>query len=171
MEPTYIIGQILGGIAIALGFLSYQMKTQKRLLMMQSATSLVFCLHYLLIGATSGMAMNIICIFRNLAYFYRNQKQSKSLWIPILFAMVLGCVGAISWDGWYTIFLLLGLVINTLCLSFSDPQNVRLSILVTSPMVIVYNVLVLSIGGIVYESVAIISALIGLLRQHKYSKG
>ena len=78
MKPSYIIGQILGVVAIALGFLSYQMKTQKQLLMMQTATSLVFCLHYLLIGAPSGMAMNVICIFRNLAYFYRNKKQSKS---------------------------------------------------------------------------------------------
>ena len=56
----FIIGQIFGIIAIILGFVSYQMKTQKQLLICQTTVSLVFCIHYLLIGATTGMAMNVV---------------------------------------------------------------------------------------------------------------
>lgn len=37
-----IIGQILGFVAVLLGFLSYQVKTDKRLLVLQIATTLVF---------------------------------------------------------------------------------------------------------------------------------
>ena len=70
---SFWIGQGLGIIAILLGFLSFQMRTQKQLLFMQTTTSIVFCLHYLLIGAFSGMALNIICIFRNIIYHYRSE--------------------------------------------------------------------------------------------------
>ena len=62
----FIIGQVFGVIAIILGFLSYQMKTQKQLLICQTATSLVFCIHYFLIGATTGMAMNMVNVVRNI---------------------------------------------------------------------------------------------------------
>ena len=64
----------------------------------------------------------------------------------------------------------LGLVINSVCLAFSDPQNVRKSILVTSPMVIVYNCFAHSYGGIVYETVAIVSSAIGIFRMTKNDK-
>ena len=166
-EIVYIIGQVMGVVAILLGILSYQMHTQKRLLVVQIATTVVFSLHYLMIGAISGMALNVVCSIRNIAYFWRNQKQKQDKLLPIVFTVILGIVGVLTWEAWYSVFVFVGLVINTLCMSFSDPQKVRASILVTSPMVIVYDVFALSIGGIVYESVVIVSSLVGLLRFHK----
>ena len=43
----------------------------------------------------------------------------------------------------------------------------RKSILVTSPLVLIYDVFTLSIGGIVYETVAIVSSIIGIVRYRK----
>ena len=164
---TELIGQILGGVAVLLGFLSYQMKTQKQLLFMQTLTGAVFCVHYALIGAAVGMVLNLIGILRNLCYSYRNEKQIKALWMPILFAIIMGIAGIVTWEAWYSIFCLLGLVINTLCLSFASPQNVRKSILLTSPMVLIYDVFARSAGGVVYEAVAILSAAVGIVRMKK----
>lgn len=150
-----------------LGFLSYQMHTQKQLLLLQTLTSVVFVFHYLLIGATSGMAMNVINVFRNIVYYERNRRGSNDKILPIGFAVVLGTIGLLSWEAWYSIFVVLGLIINTLCMAFPDPQKVRKSILVTSPMVLIYDAFALSYGGIVYESVAIVSSLIGILRKRR----
>ena len=166
----YIVGQGLGILAIALGFLSYQLKTQKQLLICQTAVCFVFCLHYLLIGATTAMAMNFVNIVRNLVYYRRNQKGDKSLLMPILFTAILGVIGILTWTAWYSIFVFLGLIINSMCMSFSNPQNVRKSILVTSPMVLVYDAFAFSIGGFIYESVAIISSIIGIIRFKKETK-
>ena len=164
---TELIGQILGGVAVLLGFLSYQMKTQKQLLLMQTLTGAVFCLHYGLIGATVGMVLNIIGILRNACYFYRNEKGIKAPWLPVLFAAVMGVSGILTWEAWYSVFCLLGLVINTVCLSLPSPQSVRKSILVTSPMVLAYDVFARSAGGVVYEAVAILSAAVGIVRMKK----
>lgn len=166
----FIIGQIFGIIAIILGFVSYQMKTQKQLLICQTATSLVFCIHYFLIGATTGMAMNMVNVVRNIFYYRRNQKGNKSLIVPIIFTSILAVIGILTWNGWYSIFVFLGLIINSMCMSFADPQNVRKSILVTSPMVLIYDAFTLSVGGFVYEAVAIISSVIGILRNAKKNK-
>ena len=63
-----IIGQILGAVAVICGFVSYQMRTQKQLLVVNTITCAVFCAHYILIGAYSGFALNFLCtliIFRH----------------------------------------------------------------------------------------------------------
>lgn len=159
-----IIGQIMGFVAVVLGFVSFQMRTQKQLLVVQTATTIAFCVHYFLIGATSGMLLNLLGIARNLAYYHKDKPFFSGNKCPIFFSVMMGVAGLLSWQGYYSIFVVLGLVINTLCLSFSDPQKIRKSILVTSPMVLVYDAFVLSIGGIIYESVAIISSTIGIVR-------
>lgn len=167
MEPIFIAGQIFGIIAIALGFLSYQMKTQEKLILMQALTGLVFIIHYLMIGAVTGMAMNIVGLIRCIVYYFRNKKGSNEKVTPIIFAVIMGIIGILTWESWYSVFVFLGLIINTLCLALSDPQKVRASILVTSPLVLIYDAFAQSFGGIVYESVAIISALIGIIRNRK----
>ena len=164
---TFIIGQCFGAIAIILGFVSYQVRTQRQILFMQSMVAVSFVIHYLLIGSVIGAAMNAINIVRNVAYDYRNRKEIKSKLIPIIFTAVQMIMGIVTWDAWYSVFIFAGIVINTWCMSMTDPQNVRKSILVTSPMIIVYDAFALSIGGVIYETVAWISAGIGVYRNRK----
>ena len=164
---VYIIGQALGIVAIGLGFLSYQLKTREGLVFAQFATAVCFVLHYLMIGAYSGMARNIISVIRNYTYFQLGKKGSVAKGWAIAFSIVMGVMGVLSWQNWYSIFVVLGLIINSYCMSFSNPQNIRKSILVTSPLVLIYDVLVLSVGGAVYESIAIVSAVIGIVRTYK----
>ena len=143
------------------------MKTQEKLILMQALTGLVFIIHYLMIGAVTGMAMNIVGLIRCIVYYFRNKKGSNEKVTPIIFAVIMGIIGILTWESWYSVFVFLGLIINTLCLALSDPQKVRASILVTSPLVLIYDAFAQSFGGIVYESVAIISALIGIIRNRK----
>lgn len=159
-----IIGQALGILAIFLGFISFQMKTKRQILFIQMATCICFCLHYLLLNAYTGLAMNGVGLVRNITYAcWKKEGRVKKL-LPAFFAALMGALGVLAWDGWYSIFFVVALMLNSVGMAFSDPRMMRKSILVTSPMVIVYNVIVHSIGGTVYESVAILSAVIGLIR-------
>lgn len=167
MDYINIIGQILGVITIPLGFLSYQAKTAKKLLILQVLNAFVFCIHYLMIGAISAFAMNAIVVIRNIVYANKDKKIFSYRFYPILFAIIMGGVGILSWQNAYSIFVVLGLVLNTLALSSGDAQYIRKSILVTSTMVLIYNILVFSIGGTVYESVTIVSSIIGIIRYRK----
>jgi len=159
-----VVGQMMGFVAVVLGFVSFQMRTQKQLLVVQTATTIAFCIHYYLIGATSGLMLNLLGIVRNLAYYHKDKPLFSGKKCPIFFAVVMGIVGMLSWQGYYSIFVVMGLVINTVCLSFTNPQNIRKSILVSSPLVLAYDAFVLSIGGVIYESVVIISSIIGIIR-------
>jgi len=119
------IGQIFGMIAVILGFISFQMKTRTQLLIIQTITTITFCIHYGLIGATSGLVMNLLGIVRNLAYYNKDKKIFSGLKCPVFFTVLMGIAGILSWEAWYSIFVLLGLMINSFCLSFDNSQNIR----------------------------------------------
>ena len=163
-ESVMWIGQALGFVAVILGFVSFQVKTSKKLLVVQTFTCLVFTLHYFMLGATPAGVLNLVGLIRNIVYYYRDKNRHVEKYAPLVFAGIMLILGLLSWEGTHSVLVVAGLVINTVCLSFKDPQNIRKSILVTSPMVLVYDVFELSIGGMIYESVVIISSVIGLLR-------
>jgi hypothetical protein len=170
MEPPdvmILIGQILGVIAVILGFVSFQMKTAKQVVFMQCAVAAVFCAHYLFLGAISGGILNAVCFVRNVAYSFRDKKFLSGVWVTVFFVVLMTCLGIGSWQGWPSLFVIVGLVLNTVAMRFKDPQNIRRSILVTSPLVIIYDLIVRSYGGIVYESVVIVSSIIGLIRARR----
>lgn len=166
---TIIIGQILGIIAVILTFVSYQAKTDKQILIILSTATVFLVMHYCLIGATSGLALNIVCLLRNFAYFFKDKKVLSSPAVPYIFAAITVIYGIITWQAYYSIFIIIGLAVNTVALS-RDPQTLRKSILLTSTLVLIYNIFVFSIGGIINEIVAIFSAVIGLIRFYRADK-
>ena len=162
-----IIGQILSLIAVATGFISFQMKTSRGILILQLITALLFSSHYLLIGAPTAAALNFISAIRTFLYYIRNKRGGKGLFIPVFFTVLVAFTSILTWDGWYSLFIMLGLVVHSVSLSFSDPQNIRKTTLLKSPLCLVYNVCVLSVGGIIYEVVTFISAIIGIAKNKK----
>lgn len=167
MDYAQIIGQGFGIVAIILGFLTYQMKSKKGLLIIQLLTCMVFVVHYFLIGAIPACALNFVATLRNFVYYHKDKKIFSSKYYPYIFALIMAFMGVLSWQNIYSLLVIAGLVINTICVSFKDPQFVRKSILVSSPLVLVYDVIAFSIGGIVYESVVIVSSIIGIIRYRK----
>ena len=167
MDVWYYVGQALGVVAIALGFLTYQARTQRGVILAQIAVTGCFVLHFLLIGATTGMALNMVALARNGAYYFREKQQKRGQILPVFFTVLMAVVGLLTWEAWYSVFMLLGLVINSYCMSFYDPQKVRISILVSCPLALTYDVFVWSVGGATYEAVAIVSAAIGLWRFYR----
>ena len=164
---VWMIGQVFGMIATILGFISYQVRTKRQLLFMQSSVAAAFCVHYLLIGAYSGMATNAVNILRNVIYDKCAQRGYKSRWIPLIFVAIQCVMCALTWEAWYSVFVLVGAVTHTYCMSLDSPQDVRKSILIVSPSVFTYDVFARSVGGIIYEPVALVSAIVGMLKYRK----
>ena len=167
MTTSYVLGQILGIFAPILTTFSYQANTKRRLLFIQSIATLCICISFWLLDATSGFALNIVCLTRNVAYFFLNEKSKLNYVAAGFFAALMIPLGILSWQGPISILMIVALAINTVCMSFGIPQLLRKSILLTSTMVLIYSCSVFSIGSILNESLAIISSIIGIVRFHK----
>ena len=165
------IGHILGVIAIIMFFISYQIHDKKKLIIVQSIATGLMTIQYLFIGAFSGFALNVVCLVRNFFFYHRDKKMFSGIYIPIIFSVIIAVVSVFSWDGLHSLLLIGGLMINTICFGLCTTQNLRKSILLTSTMVIIYNVFAGAYTGIVSESISIISSVIGIVRYNRETKG
>ncbi len=170
METQEIIGQIFSFVAMALTCLSYQFNSKRKLLIVQSLSTLSICISYFFLGASVGMVLNVVCLARNIIFYFQKEGSRYQLLAGILLAIAMGVCGALSWQGPISLLMILALAINTVVLSFGKPQLLRQSIFLTSTMVLIYNVFVFSMGGILNECVAIGSATVGLIRFAKKKK-
>ena len=171
MTTTEILGNLIGALAMVFGFCSLQAKKHKPMMVLTALLTFTFGVHYLLLGSPSGFAMNMVGTVRCVVYYFQEDvKCLKHRAIPIGFTVVLGVMGFVFRESPYAFLMISGLVINSFCLSLQNPQLVRKSILVSSPLVLLYDILLPSVSGAVYESIAIISAIIGLVRYRNEKK-
>lgn len=170
LDLAILIGQALGVVAVILGFITYQMRSQKALLVVNMITCAVFCAHYLLIGAISGFALNAVGFVRNIVYTNRDKKIFASPAWPYVFGVIMLIAGILTWQDWRSVLAVCALVINSLALSLKNPQHIRYSLLITCPLVLIYDLLLHSYGGMVYEGMSIVSSLIGIYRFRKTGK-
>lgn len=56
------------------------------------------------------------------------------------------------------------MALNTVSFSFTKPRLVRTTILISSPLLLVYNILTGSIGGVINELFTEISSVVGIIR-------
>lgn len=159
-----ILGQIIGILATLITALSYQMNTKKSLLLTQSLATACTCISYLFLGASSGFALNIVCLVRNGCFYYLKEGKTPIYISTAILATAMVVLGALSWQGPISLLMIIALAVNTVFLSLGKPQILRYSILLTSSMILIYNIYVFTIGGMLNESIAIFSSLIGIIR-------
>ncbi len=163
-EIIPLIGQIFGIVPIVLGFISFQAKTSRGIIFWQLTTTLCFALHYVMIGAWAGVAINLLAAVMGVAYYFRDKAGKSGIFLPILFSVLGVILTLLTAEAWYAVFLLAGLLINTLSFALLPPKGVRYAMLVKGPVTALYNVFAFSIAGIIYETVIFISSVVGLIR-------
>ena len=171
MDWKEIVGQAFSIAATLITFLSYQMNRKQTVLITQTLATVCMCLGYFFLGATAGFALNVLGIARNITYYFIKGPRRVTLTVAAIFALGMAGVGALAWQGWYSILIITALAANTVFLSLGEPQLLRKSILFTSSAIFIYNVFVFSIGGMTNELVAICSSVIGILRFRNRQKG
>lgn len=159
-----VIAQALGLLGVLFTILTYQMNTNKKVLFMLGISAVCFCLNYLLLGAYPGAVLNAIAILRNVIFANRDKKYLSGYHVPILLALLMALGGALTWQGPASLLVIVALILNTLALGMGKPMLLRWSILITSPIVLCYNCIVFTIGGILNECLAIGSSIVGIMR-------
>ena len=159
-----LIGHISGFISVGLFFYSYQRTQKRKIMIIQTVATALSCIQYLLIGAFSGFALNVVCIIRNFIFYFRDKNKSTDLVSPILFALCMAAVSFFSWEGIHSLLITLGLVVNTVCMGILDAKNFRKTILISSSLILIYNIFASSYSGILSESISLVSVIIGIIR-------
>lgn len=159
-----IVIQIIGIAAMLFSVFSFQMNKHKHIMIMQLLATTLFGLQYFLLGAYTGMAVDIVATLRGIVFYHRDKEWAKSnIWIAVFIIMFI-LSGFLTWQGPSSLLMTSAMILNTFSFSFTKPKLVRSTILISSPLVLIYNILTGSIGGIINEVCVELSSIIGLLR-------
>ena len=152
--------QITGIAAMIFSVFSFQMNKHKQIMIMQILATSLFGLQYFLLGAYTGMAVDIIAIIRGIVFYNKDKKWASSIMFIALFIVS----GIFTWQGASSLLVVGAMILNTFSFSFTKPKLVRSTILISSPLMLIYNILTGSIGGIINELCVEISSVVGLFR-------
>lgn len=183
-----ILIQAIGFVAIAVNIIAVQFNRYGTIIFFKTLGSLLFALHYLLLGAFTGMIMDVIGSIRNIVFSY-NVKNNRSNKIPVLFfsliTLIFGIttiiltwnVSKIVWTDNYklatiimvfiSILSIIAKLISTISYSIKNPHRMRMFNLPSASCWFVYNLITFSIAGVINEVMTIGSIIIAEFRFRK----
>ncbi len=159
------LAQAIGIIAMIFNISSFQCKKNKTLFIFIGIGSLFFSINFLLLGAYVSAVYNIISIIRSVLALNEKFFTKKSFY----FICALYIIGTVfAYDNPWSIVLFVAQIVQTYAMWFKDGSVIRKSqYYFVSPVWIVNNIIVFSIGGILCELFMMSSAIISYLRFKK----
>ena len=174
MEPTELIAQIIGIIAMGFNILSYQGKSKRTVILMQLVGTLLFTINFGLLGATIGALMNGIGFIRAIIFVNKERFHTDHIGWVIGFIAVFALMYPVTFllfDKEPTVKNLIlellpviGMCAGTIGYHMKEAKHVRRLALIGSPCWLIYNLFTGSIGGILCEVISLISVFVGMLR-------
>lgn len=159
-----VIIQILGGLGILASIISFQCKKHNQILFYRTLNEFIFAIQYILLGAYTGMMMNIIGCIRNII-FSKKVSENKSTAIPsVIFSITFFVFGLLTYQGKKSILIIIAKILSTLAYGNKNTTFVRCLILVTSSSWLIYNYSVNSIAGVLCEGFTLLSIITGIIR-------
>ncbi|MCL2869796.1 YgjV family protein [Candidatus Saccharibacteria bacterium] len=162
------VAQIVGGVALLFGVLTFQCKRRQTMLQFQVVETGSWVVQYFLLGALAGAALNFISLIRSVVFYYLDKKQKRPVWLLIVIMALGAIVSILTWQDWRSAFALIGWLIFTLSLWQENPQTIRKLTLLQVPFWLVYGIAVGAIPSVLNEIFIFTSASFGLWRfRHK----
>lgn len=158
------IAQIIGFGGTAVTFLAYQQKKRKGILLLTVLSCTLFMIHYILLGAYTGAVMNLIGALRSVVFVNNDKKWAKSkVWLVVFIVVNVVCC-IVTWDKWYSVLPLAGMILSTVSLWMKNETKIRIITFPSSPCWLVYNALCHSIAGVITECFIMSSIIIAIIR-------
>lgn len=158
-----ILVQIIGFVAVGFSFAIFQVNNRKKMLMIMICAGLLYTVHFFLLGAFTGAAINLVGVFRNYA-FHRLKPHKHSWLMPGFFILLFIIVSIWTWQGFISLLPLGGAVSGTIAFWQTNTKHIRRLALIASPLWFTYNLISGSYPGMIVEIVMLTSNLIGMFR-------
>jgi len=159
-----IIIQLIGALGIIASIISFQLKKHNSILFFRTLNEFLFAIQYFLLGAYTGMAMNLIGCVRNIIFTKQVNKNKKTTSGIVIFGFLFALFGIFTWQGKKSILIIIAKVLSTVAYGNKNPTIVRAIIFITSTSWLIYNYCVFSIAGVLCEAFTLISLIIGVIR-------
>ena len=134
------VAQIFGFIAIGISLFVYSRRKREHILICKLTQDLTWAMHYLLLGAYSAMATNLICAGREVTFYNPKIKPLLNQLLTVAFISFYVASAIITWKNVFSIFPATSSIISTLAFRLKNPVKIKLLAIPSSLCTLVYNI-------------------------------
>lgn len=150
----FILIQLIGLLAWLFLVFSYYRKNTNKILVFQIIGTLLYCLHYFLLGAYSGL---FICLFETLFdYGYYKTDKDKYIYIASVPIRILG--GVFTFNTIYDVLPILASLTDGYTLT-KKKKIVVIGAVISYTLWVIYDICVMSISGAITDGIIVLSNL------------
>ena len=159
-------GQIIGVIGMVAIILSFQCKSNRKLVIVIGVGALLFCVSYFMLGQPSAAMFNLISVIWSVMCLFNKLKRWWSL--GLVAAMYIAATYYTA-DGWWPWLLMTSQLAGSYAMMFKSGRFIRnLRFFYTSPLWLINNTVVcFTVGGTLCEIITMISIIVSFIRYRK----
>lgn len=187
MDTYLLLALITGGLLIAYSLFLYIFPSRRLNLLLKAGSDALNVLNLLFVYLYTnnalvvvGMAMNVICMIREILFSFRNNyKTLNNIGWPIGFSIVFALSLIFTYKTPLSLLPPIGSVISTMCFYAKNPKLIKIGGALSSVFYIVYYSIlipstdVLTLSSLLCSAAGFISSIIGLIiimvRNHRFA--
>lgn len=180
MEITliYIVSQVITVIYYAILSLSYLLKDRNKILTANFVAHIGQATAMAMLNGYTGAAMSVIMILRDLTLLVQENKKSKGkeinkkldLIILIVTFILIIALTIFTYNGPLSLLSVVATLVTTFSLWQKDIKTYKILGMIAGILWLAYNIFIMSIMGIILETILIISSIIGYKKDIKTHK-
>ena len=160
----YLASQIINLIGMGFGITAFQCKKHWQIMVFKVIHEFLASVHYILLGAYTGAAMNLISCFRNSLFAVWVKKGKKTTGLILIFSVIFVVLGIFVWEGPKSLFVIVAKVLTCVAYGCKDTALVRKLSLITNSGWFVYNMIIFSVTGFICDGFMLLSVITGIIR-------
>ena len=165
-----ISGEAIGAIATVIGFFIYYSATRERILIFKFVSDALWFLNLLFLGGYTGAILNLIGMCRETVFYNRGKRAFADcpIWLPLF--LIVTAISPIHSlvsgnEGLYALLPAVGSMLAVIAFYQKKPSHTRCIGFFSQLLWLIYAIFILNYSSIVCNSVMIVSAIVGSLRE------
>jgi hypothetical protein len=141
LMPIHLAAQLIGFVALIISVSVFQFNKRGTILKLGSAAAFIYALHFMLLQAYTGAAMNIIGGVKTYT-FYRTKPDKRHRWVFVCFIVIAAIATLLTWQGPISLLPLVASWLGTIALWQKKPSSIRHWALLVPPVWFAYDFIV-----------------------------
>ena len=176
MEITviYIISQIITVAYFGVLTLSYLLQNRLKILVTNFIAHIGQTISMAMLNGYTGAAMSLIMTIRDLVLLVQEKRKIKGRKVSEKFDLIVLVVTVIvvifTYNGFLSLMSVIATLITTVSLWQKNVKTYKILGIIANILWLIYNTFIMSIMGVVLESILLIASIIGYIKDSKNEK-
>lgn len=162
----YIIAQIVGILAVVAFLLSYQLKKRKNIILVNSISSFLYVLQYILLGAFEGAAIDVLSALSTVTAHNKDKEfiNKHTKIIVIILNLLIFFAGLVLYKNIFSFFPIAGAMLQTSAFWITSERRIRQVSFLGTPFWLVYNLACQAYGSAIGSVLSMFSIGLAIYR-------